>query len=110
MGCGRGLIGLQVKKLRKHFPSVKRKWSASGRAVAGTSESDWLCRCAWLGDNGRRQCFDASRSSSWTVSIAGSGEASFLIKAPNDETLGRVAPLKMADAARTDFPDNLVKS
>jgi penicillin-binding protein 1A len=40
----------------------------------------------------------------------GSGEPSLLLEAANGEALGRVGPLKMADAARTDFPDNLVKA
>jgi len=42
--------------------------------------------------------------------VGGNSESSLLVQAANGETLGRVGPLKMADAARTDFPDNLVKA
>jgi penicillin-binding protein 1A len=34
---------------------------------------------------------------------------SLLLETANGEALGRVGPLKMADATRQDFPDNLVK-
>jgi penicillin-binding protein 1A len=37
-------------------------------------------------------------------------ESSLLLEAANGEALGRVGPLKMPDAARADFPDNLVKA
>jgi penicillin-binding protein 1A len=40
--------------------------------------------------------------------IGGSSESSLLLEAANGEALGRVGPLKMAEAARTDFPENLV--
>jgi penicillin-binding protein 1A len=40
----------------------------------------------------------------------GGAEPSLLLEAANGEALGRVGPLKMATAARTDFPDNLVKA
>ncbi|HMA74574.1 MAG TPA: PBP1A family penicillin-binding protein [Xanthobacteraceae bacterium] len=42
--------------------------------------------------------------------VAGSNESSLLLEAANGETLGRVGPLKLADAARTDFPDHLVNA
>src|SRR5258708_38618403 len=42
--------------------------------------------------------------------VGGNNESSLLLEAANGETLGRVGPLKLADAARTDFPDNLVKA
>jgi penicillin-binding protein 1A len=42
--------------------------------------------------------------------IVGNNESSLLLEAANGETLGRVGPLKLADAARTDFPDKLVKA
>jgi penicillin-binding protein 1A len=35
---------------------------------------------------------------------------SLLLEAANGEALGRVGPLRMADARRPDFPDNLVKA
>jgi penicillin-binding protein 1A len=38
------------------------------------------------------------------------GESSLIIEAANGETLGRAGPLKLADAARTDFPDQLVNA
>jgi penicillin-binding protein 1A len=37
-------------------------------------------------------------------------ESSLLLEAANGQALGRVGPLKMADAARADFPDKLVKA
>src|SRR5215470_475217 len=43
-------------------------------------------------------------------SVAGNGEASFLVEAADGEMLGRVGPLKMVDAARSDFSDNLVNA
>jgi len=42
--------------------------------------------------------------------IGGNSESSLLLEAANGETLGRVGPLKMADAARTDFSDDLVNA
>ena len=39
-----------------------------------------------------------------------SGESSLIIEAADGETLGRAGPLKLADAARTDFPDDLVNA
>jgi penicillin-binding protein 1A len=42
--------------------------------------------------------------------VDGSGAPSLLLEAANGEALGRVGPLKMADAARTDFPDVLVNA
>jgi len=42
--------------------------------------------------------------------VGGSKESSLLLEASNGAPLGRVGPLKMADAARTDFPDTLVKA
>jgi penicillin-binding protein 1A len=42
--------------------------------------------------------------------VVGNNESSLLLEAANGETLGRVGPLKLADAARTDFPDKLVKA
>ena len=42
--------------------------------------------------------------------IGGNTESSLLLEAANGETLGRVGPLKMADAARTDFSDDLVNA
>jgi 1A family penicillin-binding protein len=38
------------------------------------------------------------------------GESSLILEAANGETLGRAGPLKLADAARTDFPDDLVNA
>jgi penicillin-binding protein 1A len=35
---------------------------------------------------------------------------SLLLEAANGEALGRVGPLKMADATRQDFPDNLIEA
>jgi 1A family penicillin-binding protein len=40
----------------------------------------------------------------------GGAEPSLLLEAANGQSLGRVGPLKMAKAARTDFPDDLVKA
>src|SRR6266566_1990141 len=42
--------------------------------------------------------------------IGGNNESSLLVEAANGETLGRVGPLKLADAARTDFSDDLVNA
>jgi 1A family penicillin-binding protein len=42
--------------------------------------------------------------------IAANNEGSFLLEAANGDTLGRVGPLKLADAKRTDFPQNLVNA
>ncbi len=42
--------------------------------------------------------------------VGGNNESSLILEAANGETLGRAGPLKLADAARTDFPDNLVKA
>lgn len=42
--------------------------------------------------------------------VGGNNESSLILEAANGETLGRVGPLKLADAARTDFPDDLVKA
>src|SRR5262249_17043222 len=42
--------------------------------------------------------------------VGGNNESSLLLEAANGETLGRVGPLKLADAARTDFPDDLVNA
>jgi penicillin-binding protein 1A len=42
--------------------------------------------------------------------VGGTNESSLILEAANGETLGRVGPLKLADAARTDFPDDLVKA
>src|SRR4029077_1006264 len=42
--------------------------------------------------------------------VGGNNESSLILESSNGETLGRVGPLKLADAARTDFPDDLVKA
>jgi penicillin-binding protein 1A len=42
--------------------------------------------------------------------VGGSNEASLLLEAANGAPLGRVGPFKTVDAARTDFPDNLVNA
>jgi penicillin-binding protein 1A len=42
--------------------------------------------------------------------VGGNNESSLLLEAANGETLGRVGPLKLADAARADFPDDLVNA
>ncbi len=42
--------------------------------------------------------------------VVGNNESSLLLEAANGKTLGRVGPLRLADAARTDFPDDLVKA
>jgi penicillin-binding protein 1A len=42
--------------------------------------------------------------------VGGNNESSLILEAANGETLGRVGPLKLADAARTDFPDDLVNA
>jgi len=42
--------------------------------------------------------------------FGGNNAPSLLLEAANGEALGRVGPLKTADAARTDFPDTLVKA
>jgi membrane peptidoglycan carboxypeptidase len=42
--------------------------------------------------------------------FGGNNESSLILEAANGETLGRVGPLKLADAARTDFPDDLVNA
>jgi penicillin-binding protein 1A len=38
------------------------------------------------------------------------GKSSLLLEAANGEMLGRAGPLKLADAARADFPDDLVNA
>ncbi|HKD25568.1 MAG TPA: PBP1A family penicillin-binding protein [Xanthobacteraceae bacterium] len=42
--------------------------------------------------------------------VGGNNESSLILEAANGETLGRVGPLKLADAARTDVPNHLVKA
>src|SRR5499427_10881645 len=42
--------------------------------------------------------------------VCGNNESSLILEAANGESLGRVGPLKLADAARSDFPDDLVKA
>src|SRR5262249_54254621 len=42
--------------------------------------------------------------------VGGNNESSLLLEAANGETLGRVGPLKLADAVRTDFPGGLVNA
>jgi penicillin-binding protein 1A len=42
--------------------------------------------------------------------VGGTNESSLILEAVNGETLGRVGPLKLADAARADFPDDLVNA
>jgi penicillin-binding protein 1A len=42
--------------------------------------------------------------------IGGNSESSLILEAANGETLGRVGPLKLAEAARADFPDILVNA
>jgi 1A family penicillin-binding protein len=42
--------------------------------------------------------------------VGGNNESSLILEAANGETLGRVGRLKLADAARTDFPGDLVNA
>jgi penicillin-binding protein 1A len=42
--------------------------------------------------------------------VSGNNESSLILESANGETLGRVGPLKLSDAARTDFPDDLVNA
>jgi penicillin-binding protein 1A len=42
--------------------------------------------------------------------VGGNNESSLILEAANGETLGRVGPLKLADAARADFPDDLANA
>jgi penicillin-binding protein 1A len=42
--------------------------------------------------------------------VGGNNESSLILEAANGETLGRVGPLKLVDAARTEFPDDLVNA
>ena len=90
-------------------PPISRKRSALRRVIGGLTKT--IAFVAVLGS------VTMVGAMFWTLhdlpakrSVAGNGEASFLVEAADGEMLGRVGPLKMADAARSDFPDNLVNA
>jgi len=90
-------------------PPICRKRSAWRRAIGGLTKT--IAFVAVLGSvTTVGAVFGAPHDVPAERSIAGNGEASFLDEAADGEVLGRVGPLKMANAARTDFPDNLVNA
>jgi len=94
---------VQVKKLRKHFRPSVESGPRPGAPLPDIRKA--IAFVAVLGSvTTLGAMFWALHDLPAERSIASNGEASFLIEAANDETLGRVGPLKMADAAPTDFP------
>jgi penicillin-binding protein 1A len=103
-------LRLTGKGVRLPAPARRRQsCSAVVRVVAGLAKM--LVLVAVLGS------LAAAGAMLWALHdfpaekpVGGNNESSLILEAANGETLGRVGPLKLADAARTDFPDDLVNA
>jgi penicillin-binding protein 1A len=98
------------KRLQRSAPSrPRRSGGAAVRAVVGIIRM--ILIAVVLGS------LAAAGAMLWALhdlppekAVGGDNESSLVLEAANGETLGRVGPLKLADATRTDFPDVLVKA
>jgi penicillin-binding protein 1A len=92
--------------------------SAGGTTPIGSASGRALRRLAkGLAIVGALGCVTFAGAMLWALydlppekPIGGGAEPSLLLEAANGEALGRVGSLKLPDAARADFPDNLVRA
>jgi 1A family penicillin-binding protein len=90
-------------------PIISQKRSAFRRAIGGLAKT--IAVLVVLGSAATvGAMFWALHDLPAEKPFASNSEGSFLLEAANGETLGRVGPLKLPDATRTDFPDDLVNA